>query len=334
MSGAKNALRTPLFLILALLASTSVLGAYIIEHGRLDDEVDREITSVETLMASQLGEDFQMVNATLLALGQSHLFTAALEARDRDELLEEATPLFRRMQAEADISHFYFTGPDRVNILRLHKPDQYGDVIDRFTTVEAERTGRPAQGIELGPLGTLTMRVVYPQFAHDRCVGYIELGHELGDHIEMLGEALDLDLRVLVKKKYLDKEGWESGQAAFGKHGDWERFPDFVAPIDLPTGLAAEALEILGTDDEETRKGGFETTIDGRPARVAFLPIVGASGDALGRMVIMLDITDQRAALVRFVLTVALASIALAGVFGGLLLFAVGRAAARLGSAD
>jgi len=326
--------RTPLFLSLAVFTVVVVSCAYFIEHNRLRNEVDREITRVEDLMASQLEDDIHLLNATLLAIGQSRTFEDALAARDREALLKEATPLFRGMRAEADITHFYFTGSDRVNILRLHKPDQFGDVIDRFTTVEAKRTGKPAQGLEIGPLGTLTMRVVYPQFRGDQCIGFIELGHDLGEHIELLGKTLDYDLRVLIKKKFLDQEGWSEGLKAFARAGDWNLLPDFVETGNQTGGFSEEVTLQLGTDHQEIRKGRFTSTVGGRPSRVAFLPVVGASGEDVGRLVIILDINDQQDAFVRFLLAVTIVSIAVAGLFGSLVTILMGRVSSHLQSAN
>lgn len=324
------AIGKPLYLMLALFVAATVGVAYLVEHERLRGEIDREIARVEDVMASQLGEDLRLLNATLLAIGESGLFSDALAAGDRERLLEEARPLFRGMRAEADISHFYFTGPDRVNILRVHKPDQYGDVIDRFTTVEAQRTGGPTQGVEIGPLGTLTMRVVYPQYRDGECIGFIELGHDLGEHIELLGKTLDIDLRVLIKKKSLDRAGWQAGLATFNRSGDWDALPDFVQTVSEAGGLDAKATERLGTDRPGDRKGSFTAEVNGSPARIAYLPVVGASGDDVGRLVVIMDVSDQEAGLVRFLLTVAMVAIAIAGLFGSLVTILVGRVSSEL----
>ncbi len=54
-----------------------------------------------------------------------------------------------------------------------------GFTFDRFTTSEAERTGRTASGIELGPLGTFTLRMVRPIFDNGALIGYLEFGKDI-----------------------------------------------------------------------------------------------------------------------------------------------------------
>lgn len=44
----------------------------------------------------------------------------------------------------------------------MHQPDRYGDIIARATAKQAELTGQRTAGIELGPLGRLSLRVVVP----------------------------------------------------------------------------------------------------------------------------------------------------------------------------
>ena len=105
----------------------------------------------------------------------------ALRAQDRNRLLSDYDSLFADLRAKHSITHFYFQRPDRINLLRMHKPDKSGDLINRFTTLEAERTGKMVSGIELGPLGTFTIRVVQPVFDGQNLIGYLELGMEIED---------------------------------------------------------------------------------------------------------------------------------------------------------
>ena len=83
-------------------------------------------------------------------------------AGDRPGLLKENLEFYQILHDQNQITHFYFTGLDRVNFLRVHELDRYGDSIDRHTILQAEETGEITSGVELGPLGTLTLRVVLP----------------------------------------------------------------------------------------------------------------------------------------------------------------------------
>jgi len=326
----KTSVMYPLVLAVVLLFGGAVLGAYLLEKGRLSGEVERQLANVEDLMAAQQEEDLQLVNAALVAIDQGGSFGPALQSKDRQALQDAAAPLFRRLQTEAAITHFYFTGADRVNILRLHKPDQYGDLIDRFTTVEAQRTGKPTQGIELGPLGTMTMRVVHPQFHEGRCIGFIELGHDLSHHIELFGETLDLEFRVLINKEFLDRKGWEAGMRAFGREGNWDLLPDFVVSHGFPEGMPEEDLALLATAGIEGPRVSISSQLGDRPCRLAYLPIADVAGQEMGRLVVIMDITDQQAASIRSVLSAALVCVAAGGLLVAFFFFYLGRIDRRL----
>jgi hypothetical protein len=117
-------------------------------------------SSIETL--EEVSGDMKILLAeqsrTLDALGQVLLLDTglreALKDRDRERLLANYEQVFLKLRGGHGITHFYFVGTDRVCLLRVHKPGKHGDLIDRFTMREAERTGMAAVGLELGPLGT------------------------------------------------------------------------------------------------------------------------------------------------------------------------------------
>ena len=117
-------------------------------------------------------------------------------------------PLFDRFHSDHRVTHFYFTGPDRVNILRVHKTDKHGDKIDRFTTLEAEKTGKHYYGIELGSLGTFTLRTVAPWYDGEQLIGYVELGEEIEHITQKLHDILDIEIYVLIEKQFLYRRNW------------------------------------------------------------------------------------------------------------------------------
>ena len=124
----------------------------------------------------------------------------AWETKDRNFLLQLSAPLLKEMGAKHRITHFYFHNPDRTNFLRVYDPDRFGDVVNRFTLLEAVRTGQNSAGIELGKLGTLTLRVLHPWQIKGKIVGYIEMGEEIDHIIEKLHNILDVELYISIYK--------------------------------------------------------------------------------------------------------------------------------------
>jgi len=140
----------------------------------------------------------------------------ALREGDADRLLAAWRPVFETLHRENRLTHFYFFDANRVCLLRVHKPEKRGDLIDRFTAREAERTGKSASGPELGPLGTFTLRVVQPVFEGGKLAGYVELRKEIEDVLQTLHTQSGNQLAVVIRKEYLKRQDWENGSVCSG----------------------------------------------------------------------------------------------------------------------
>jgi hypothetical protein len=281
----------PLTLALAVLLVTFAFGVYRIQQNNISEDVVSQFESVQKLFNAKLDSDAAMLRSALLVLIQDEQLQAALRNKDRKTLLELATPLFERLRSESYITHFYFSDPDRVNVLRVHKPDKHGDVINRFTTLEAENTGKPSYGIELGPLGTFALRVVVPWWDGEQLIGYVELGEEIDHIIRELQTALDMEFYVVIEKRFLDRKNWETSLRMLGREGNWDRFPSVVM-IDQTLDTFPEDLSHF-LDERQHISGvtDVEVTFDDRHYRARFHHLDDAGGREVGDMVILRDVT-------------------------------------------
>lgn len=185
-------------------------------------------------------EESAQMESLLLAIASSERLLQLWKSRDRDALLREVQPLFETLRAQLQITHLYFTDIDRTVFLRVHHPARFGDRVERFTTEEAQRTGKRASGLELGPLGTLTLRVVLPIHREGRLAGFMELGKEFSALLEKLSRGMELQLFPFLDKKRLDPLRWQEGMRMLWHEGEWNRFAEVVhvgTAKGFPTGL-------------------------------------------------------------------------------------------------
>ncbi len=281
----------PLMLAIVVLLGAFVFSFYRFQQRHLTNVVRSKLASVQELFVGLLARDASMMGAALEAILLDEQLKGALKAKDRSALLELTQTLFRELNSGHGITHFYFTGPDRVNILRVHKPERYGDRINRFTTLEAEKTGKLAHGIELGPLGTFTLRVVEPLYDGEQLIGYVELGEEIHHIIRELKEIFGIEIYVVIEKRYLDRANWESGMRMLGREAIWERFPSVVM-IDYTLDVFPERL--AGFLDEEqltSTKTDVDVSLNDRRYRSRFIHMKDAGGRGVGDMVVMTDVT-------------------------------------------
>jgi PAS domain S-box-containing protein len=239
-----------------------------------------------------------------------------LRSGDRKKLLADWKPLFETLHREQNLTHFYFSDAGRNCLARLHKPEKFGDRFDRFTILEAERTGKVASGIELGPLGTFTLRVVAPVFDGATRIGYVELGKEIEDVLRSSqGERTGVELAVILRKDELTRETWEAGMKMLGREADWNRLPRSVV-IYASQGRLPDAFAALADQDlaggHEHNKFDREIVDAGKIWCFTAFGLADASGKEVGELLVMNNITALKADFNR--------TIFLGGTAGGILL--------------
>ncbi len=301
-------------LLLVIALSTALLLSNQQETNRFSQRIVEDAT--HSLEFSLIRKS-HMLNALEDVLLQESRLYEALQTMDREQLLALYGPIFRKLQKEYTITHFYFHLPNRVNLLRLHKPTVHGDVINRFTALEAERSGKTAHGIELGPLGTFTLRVVQPVYVEDTLIGYLELGQEIESILKFIQKRLGVELAVSIRKNVLDRHKWQDGMKMLGRESNWDRYKDEVLVYySLPRFPAVIDPFIHGSKGHVHRKLTEKLVIDNRLWRIFSHSLQDVSGAEIGDLLVFLDITESNAAFFRLVvITATLAFLLLSTLF-------------------
>jgi signal transduction histidine kinase len=153
----------------------------------------------------------KMLSATLEALLVNDAITASFLAKDREGLYQLVRPLFEELKKQNRITHWYFINPEpaRTCFLRVHSPHLYNDRITRVTLDNCIKTREFTYGKELGKTA-LALRVVHPYYYKNQLIGYMELAVQVEDFFAMLKEQTGNEYCLLLKKKYLDREKWNS----------------------------------------------------------------------------------------------------------------------------
>jgi len=215
-----------------------------------------------------------------------------LQKNDRHSLFLQYKNVFTQLKKDYKITHFYFHLPDRVNLLRLHKKEKYGDIIDRFTLFDSIQTGKPSFGIELGPFGTLTLRAVQPVFFNDLPVGYIEIGKEIEDIYSSIHQEPGTEIALGINKYRLDQSKWEKGMAMIGRDANWNRFLDKVL---IYTSLSEFPVQwdCFLSEKEHKHNITISTTVyNNKTWHVLASEITDISGVEIGDMFLFVDISQ------------------------------------------
>ena len=301
----------------ALVVIMGVFAAaiYLAEASVRDRDLAERSAAVARLFEVKLGKDGNLMRAVVHAMRGNAAIEEAFRRRDRAGLEQHARELFDTLRRDHRITHLYFTRPDRINLYRLHTPDWHGDRIDRTTLLQAYSRKEAVHGIELGPLGTLTLRLVMPWIDREREIGYVELGEEIKHIIDEVRENLAVDLLVLVDKRYLDEAQWQRGQTLMQRQGEWARFSSHVVLAQtlaqLPSALDERVLKRLLTGESA------QISDAGRSLHMALVPLADAAGHPIGKLAILRDISRLERTFTGYMALVVLSCLAVAaGVFG------------------
>ena len=286
-------LMIPLIITLILLITVFEATMLLQHKNQLTEFSLRDLNNASGELSIILTEQSRTLAAIQEVLVKETVMHESLGSRDRELLQKSYASLFTRLREKHSITHFYFHDPKRVNLLRVHKPQKYGDLINRFTALEAERTGKTASGIEIGPLGTFTLRVVSPVFKGNVLIGYLELGKEIEDALDGVHKNSGCQLAVILKKSELSRGNWEVGMKMLKRKANWDRFTDDVLIYSTITPFPAEAERWFETHEHENFKS--EIQFNDINWRIMAERLYDASGAEVGDLILMRDISKLNA---------------------------------------
>lgn len=300
----KKSLLTPLTLALVILLSGFLFNVYRSNFKEVTYDVEQELDSVDKLFAKLLDAESELISSAIDLIKEDHHIREAWEAKDRQKLLDLCTPLMADMKAKLHITHFYFHDINRYNFLRVYSPQRYGDIINRTTLLNAEKTGAKSSGVELGGLGTLTIRVVHPWIINNELTGYIEMGEEIDHIIEKLHYILGVELYVSIYKEFLERETWEQGMGTLGRPGNWEQFPTSVIINHTTEEIPEEFSEFLikGKHQYMEMETDLQLSINDKYYRVGVIPVFDNADREVGDIVMLFDVTSRIASLNRTIM--------------------------------
>lgn len=258
----------------------------------IDQNAEDTAKRAEHLYHEGIDSSASMLGAAMEVLATDQALQQALAQKDRAQLLQRSAPLFAELRKKYAITHLYFSDSKRVTLLRVHQPARFGDTINRETTLQAQRNNQTSYGVELGPLGTFTLRLVTPWIDADgHLLGFVELGMEIDHVLRSVQHIGNVKIFVLINKQFLNRKEWEGGMRMLGRLPDWERFSDVVvnnqATEDMPNGLARGLKESLLSEQKV-----MAPIVAGTSAyRATFLPLKDAAGRSVGTMVMLLDVS-------------------------------------------
>lgn len=280
----------PYALVLLIVLYVFVAAFYAVEMRVRDRDLSERSAAVSQLFEQKLTKDTNLMMATTRALMANAAMETAFERGDRQAISRLGDDLFATLKNEHRITHLYLVRPDLATFYRFHSPDFSGDKITRATMIKARDSQNVVRGLDLGAMGTLTLRLVLPWKRGDVLVGYVEIGEEIEHLIGEISQSIGVDLLVLVDKAQLSHSQWQQGQALMKRTGNWERFATraVIAKTNAHIPAALDDAEVAAL------LAGATTEIHdrGRTLHLAPVPLRDTEGRQIGELVVLRDITE------------------------------------------
>jgi len=329
----KKHILLPISIVIAALLTASVVGMIQLHHNRIYKQHFTSLAETKKLFQMELDKDAGSISSMIDFFKKDKNLQNLWFAKDRQALLDYTEPIFEDIRSKYRVTHFYFHDLDRVCFLRTHNPPRHGDYIKRHTMAGAARLGKPFYGIELGPFGTFTLRVVHPWHIDGKLAGYIEIGEEIEHITAGLKNTLGCDLIFVIEKSFLDRAKWEEGLKMVGKTGNWDLFADFVIIDSTISKTPLEIGEEMQQHHVEHEKFTFEISTD-RDYLGGFVPLYDAGDTEVGEIIVLNDITEALASGKAFLAVMLTISVVSGLLLCGFFYLYIGRIERKLADAD
>jgi len=282
----------PLLFSLFIMLVASVASVYMIQRLHIINTIKSKINGVEQLFPTLLEIESSLLSAQIDILKKDNNLQKNWLTKNRDALLQAAAPIYSEINAKYNITHFYFVDLDKNCFLRVHNPERFGDYINRVTMNAAVRKGTASSGIELGPLGTFTLRSVHPWYIDGTLAGYIELGKEILHIAPMIKKSLDVDLVFTIDKTRLNRSDWEEGMHMLGRDFAWDSFPDSVVIDTTKEDIPRLVGNRLSLAHQDHANDILELSSANLQLRAMFIPLIDAAARDVGDIIVISDVTE------------------------------------------
>jgi HAMP domain-containing protein len=222
-----------------------------------------------------------------------------LEA-DRAGYILLAQPLFDTLKNDLNITHYAVISMNETSFVKLHKIESYGESISLGTLDIARETMDMGVGIQQCPQKGFTLSVVKPFFNGSTHIGFIELRIKMEYILKETAALLDENLVMTINKNYIDQAKWAQFKNFTGETNNWDDMDSNLivhSTVDQP-----ETYSVIGFSDEDLTLSDENTLIDlkyihnGTYYSSGRVPIYNASGQIMGSIILIDDITEHHVA--------------------------------------
>ncbi len=273
-------------LLLASLLTGAVIFSYIsFKNGteRMKKSMGEKIRNSYDLFSLLIDEERDGLAKVLTVISGLEALPGHLYEKDKDRLLTMSLPFFAILKEKYRITHLYFIEPSGAVLLRVHKPEQYGDILDRITYNQAKSSRNMAMGIEMGK-NFFSLRAISPVDYQGHFAGYMEIGLEIDHIFSKVREFSQNHISLFLSDSFIRSKSVQiSGETVKGftllESTEKDRAVKILSEIENPE----QGLENHFSAEQEHGDSHFLADIR---------PFKDAAGETAGIIMVHYDFTD------------------------------------------
>ncbi|NLG34838.1 MAG: PAS domain S-box protein [Lentisphaerae bacterium] len=284
---------------LAGLIVVMIAAAALLFHHQYQDHLDESTAGLFGLVEREFQVDMEnharLLAALIHALDMTEETHAALQAGDAGFLTAHWGDVYEGLRRHGHVTRFRFHDASGHCLARVDGSGVGGDPLPSSVLQKALQSGEAVTGLDAGADGDPVLSICRPVMDGDVRSGYVELGIGLG---EILADRKTpgVELAVLVRKNRLDRERWAGGPGLSGGGAAWDGLTRDAVVWSSgevpPPSVRAWLEEIAG--QSAYWKQRREITAEGGVWRVGVLPLRDVDGQAIGDVLVMLDILPEK----------------------------------------
>ena len=169
------------YLFFSFVGTTSlVLIGLSSQQEIIKEEEKKELLRYYDIFQVSVRQKAEQALAMATVIAEDPIIEDLLWKQDRSGLLDYVQPLFEKLKKDFGIKQLHFHILPGKSYLRVHKPEQSGEMIAYRTSImDVLKTGQGAKSLEWGLTG-LGIRGIAPVYRNKELAGSMEIGYPFG----------------------------------------------------------------------------------------------------------------------------------------------------------
>ena len=189
---------------LLLLIGIGVFSQFVLNYER---RIATNHEHIVRLYRQAIQDGRAALGVALQLVAKDGRIPALLESRDAMGLYLVHKRAFDQLSVEHGLDQMQFADASREVLVRMHRPDERGDILNKPLYDEAIHSRAAVAALDADRWGNLALRMVKPVYAGDILAGFVDVGLAIDTVLASVQERRSLDVAFVLGKNRLSQTG-------------------------------------------------------------------------------------------------------------------------------